>query len=145
MDNKIGAYRESDTLGKSQLDLILQVYDGALSYYQQARDAYANENWDGGYKALERARKFVVHLYTTLDPEKGGEVADNLGKLYTYVIAQTDLLAATKDIAAVDSIIEVLSNLRKGWQGLKEKQPAATSESDSKTPITETSGFSVSV
>jgi len=145
MDNKIGAYRESDTLGKSQLDLILQVYDGALSYYKQARDAYADENWDNGYKTLEKARKFVVHLYTTLDPEKGGEVAENLGKLYTYVIAQTDLVVATKDIAVVDSIIEVLANLRKGWQGLKEKQPAAAKESDNKTPVPETSGFSISV
>ncbi len=145
MDNKIGAYRESDTLGKSQLDLILQVYDGALSYYNQARDAYVDENWDSGYKTLERARKFVVHLFTTLDPEKGGEVAENLGKLYTYIIAQTDLVVATKDIAVIDSIIEVLTNLRKGWQGLKEQQPAAASESDNKAPVPETSGFSISV
>ena len=145
MDNKIGAYRERDTLGKSQLDLILQVYDGALSYYNQARDAYVKEDWDGGYKTLERARKFVVHLFTTLDPEKGGDVAENLGKLYTYIIAQTDLVAATKDLAVIDSIIEVLTNLRKGWQGLKEQQHATPSEQDDKAPVPEASGFSISV
>ena len=122
MDGKISSYQKTDTLGKSQLDLVLKVYDGAIGAYRSARESYEQKDAPTGYEKLERAKKFVVHLYTTLNPEAGGEMAENLGRLYTFVITQTDLIAATKDLGQIDSIIEILSNLRAGWAGLKQQQ-----------------------
>ena len=37
MDGQIGTYRTMETHGKSQLDLILQVYNGAILAYETAR------------------------------------------------------------------------------------------------------------
>ncbi|MDH4156825.1 MAG: flagellar protein FliS [candidate division Zixibacteria bacterium] len=122
MDGKISSYQKTDTLGKSQLELVLKVYDGAIGAYRSARESYEQKDASAGYEKLERAKKFIVHLYTTLDPEAGGQMADNLGRLYTFVVTQTDLIAATKDLAQMDNIIEILSNLRAGWAGIKQQQ-----------------------
>lgn len=119
MDGRLNQYRTTTTLGKTQLDLILQVYDGAIAAFRSAADSYRAEKLQAGYEQLERARKFLVHLYTTLDHEQGGDVADNLARLYTYVISQIDSAQATKDLTLIESNIKILDNLRDGWKQLK--------------------------
>jgi len=130
MDNRLGTYRRIDTMGKSPLDLILKVYDGAIAAYDSARECYKNEDFQGGYDQLERARRFVTHLYTTLDLEKGGEIAENLVKLYAFLISQTDLAIATKDITVLTSNVKMLRNLREAWAGIKDNSPDDRSEPD---------------
>ena len=120
MDGTLATYRAVDTHGKSQLELILQVYDGALAAYREAARFYQKQDFNAGYESLEKAKRFVVHLYTTLDPEKGGQIAEQLSKLYAYVVNQTNVVEATKDLSQIDDIISVVENLRLGWSGLKE-------------------------
>ena len=122
MNNKIGSYKSADTIGKSQIDLILQVYDGAIGSLKSARAAYESERLTDGREQMDKAKRFVTHLYTTLNMEKGGEVAENLGKLYAYVISQSYVVQATKDLEMIDDMVTVLDNLRGGWRGLKDQQ-----------------------
>ena len=122
MDGKIAAYRHADTMGKSQIDLILMVYDGAIKAMKTAADHYRNDNNDAGYEQLQQAKRFVTHLYTTLDIEKGGEVAKNLSKMYVWVISHLFVVEAGKDMDELEAIIKVLDNLRFAWAEIKEQQ-----------------------
>ena len=124
MEDKIQTYRTIDTQGKSQIELILQVYDGALGSLRQAKEKYAAGENNAGYELLEKTKKFVTHLYTTLNMEEGGEIAENLAKLYAYVISQICILEATKESSQIDDIITILSELREGWQGIKDSDQA---------------------
>ena len=122
MDGKIAAYRHADTMGKSQIDLILMVYDGAIKALKAATDHYRNQESDAGYEQLQQGKRFVIHLYTTLDLQKGGEVAENLSKMYVWTISQLCVIEATKDVDELDAVIKVLDNLRSGWAELKKQQ-----------------------
>jgi flagellar secretion chaperone FliS len=122
MNKKLGSYQSAETIGKSQIDLILKVYDGAVGSLESARQAYTDERLTDGREQMERARRFVTHLYTTLNMEMGGEVAENLGKLYAYVISQSYAVQATKDLASIADMISILDNLRAGWRGLRQQQ-----------------------
>jgi len=122
MEGTIKTYRTIDTHGKSQLDLIIQVYDGALGSYRKAKEHYVNNDLQAGYEQLERAKRFLVHLYTTLDNEKGGQIADNLGQLYSFAISETDVVIATKELSKIDDIISIIDNLRSGWAELRTQQ-----------------------
>jgi flagellar protein FliS len=124
-------YRIQDTHGKSQLDLIIQIYDGAIAAYRAAAECYRREDYEAGYQQIEKGKNFVVHLYTTLDSDQGGQVAENLSKLYSFVVAQTSVVEATKDLSEIDDIITVLTNLRDGWSALRQqesKEPAVASD-----------------
>jgi len=125
MDGRIRAYQAADTLGNSQIDLILKVYDGAIVAFRKASEKYTNKNYSEGYEQLEKAKKFLTHLYTTLDIEKGGDIAANLGKLYAFIINQTNVAESTKDITLLQANIEFLENLRSSWAELKDKSEAA--------------------
>jgi len=124
MKKKLNTYQQIDTEGKSQLELVIKIFDGALQSLSAAKEAYAKEEYQIGYQDLEKVRRFVVHLYSTLDFVKGGEVADQLGKLYVFMMSEIDLIEATKDTAKIESCAKILRNLRGGWTGLR---PAATS------------------
>lgn len=122
MNDNVAAYRKTGTLGNSQLDLIIQVYDGAISNMNAAAQAYRNEDDSAGRESLEKAKKFVTHLYTTLDSEKGGDIAEQLGKMYAFVINEINVIEGTKDLQKIDDNMTVLKNLRLGWVGLKEQE-----------------------
>ncbi len=124
MDTKLESYRMADANGKSQLDLLVQIYDGTLSALENARAAYASGTLDAGYEQMERARRFVMHLYTTLDFEQGGEVADNLSRLYVFALKNIDLIEATKNLNVIDDTIRVVRNIREGWAELKNRVAA---------------------
>ncbi len=134
MDEKVKAYQTTDTLGKSQLDLIIKVYDGAIAAYKQAGTAFEKEDFLKGREELEKAKKFVTHLYTTLDMEKGGDIAQQLSQLYAFVVNQTNIVDATKDLKQIDDIIGILDNLRQGWVELKQQGVEKPQTQEQKTP-----------
>ncbi len=119
MSNQAGAYKTVDTLGKPQIDLILQVYDGVIAELISARALYEQQQYTKGYDHLERAERFVTHLYTTLDSDAGGEIAQNLGKLYAWVIGKLHEVQATKERARFDECLKIMENLRAGWVAIK--------------------------
>jgi flagellar protein FliS len=137
MKNKLEAYRHADTMGKSPLDLILMVYDGAIKALKTASDYYARNEEQAGYDEIQTAKRMVTHLYTTLDREQGGQVAEQLGKMYTWVISQLYILEATKNVDQLGKVIEVMGNLRSGWETLKtQPSPAGEKASDEATEAT---------
>lgn len=125
MDGSLKSYEAVDVLGKSQLELVIKVYDGALGSLRAGAECYKNDKLQDGYEHLEKAKTFVVHLYTTLDMEQGGEVAENLSKLYSFIVSQIDVIEATKDLGTIDDIINILINLKSGWSELRQQEAKA--------------------
>ena len=145
MDIGLKEYQRTETLGRSQLDLIMQVYDGAIAAFTAAGGCYKEQNLQEGYEQLERAKRFVTHLYTTLDFEQGGDIAANLGKLYAFVLTQTDLAVATKDQSVIQGNIKILKNIREGWAGIDRPDDPPEMESiPETTSVNLKGGFSTS-
>jgi len=142
MDDKLDTYRTIDTLGKSQLDLVIKVYDGAIASLKSARDCYQNNDNETGFEQNEKARKFVTHLYTTLDTEKGGQIAENLGRLYAFIISQSYVVEATKDSKLIDDIIGILQELRSGWSGIQAERKSVPDSTGSEDSVVGTANFS---
>ena len=120
MNQKVQSYITSDTLGKSVPELIIKVYDGAINNLSDASRFYQSEELTRGYDALEKAKRFIVHLYTTLDMEKGGEIADRLSKLYVFILEQINIAQATGNQNIMKESMVILKNIREGWSQLAE-------------------------
>lgn len=65
--------------------------------------------------AISRAVRLIVQLDTTLDMEKGGDVAENLAKLYDYMLRRLTLANATNDVAMVAEVIKLVTEVKQGW------------------------------
>ncbi len=130
MKKQMEAYRHADTMGKSPLELVLMVYDGAIKAMRAAAEHYAVNKNQAGYEEIQTAKRMVTHLYTTLDREKGGEVTEHLGKMYTWVISQLYILEATKNVDQLDKTIQVMVNLRSGWETLRTQAPRGNDKAE---------------
>jgi flagellar protein FliS len=138
MKTKTDAYRYADTMGKSPLELVLMVYDGAIRAMRVGADHFRHARSQPGRDEVQKAGRMVIHLYTTLDNEKGGQVAANLGRMYTWVINQLQLIEATKDAEQLETVADAMDNLRSGWVDLKARQmrgPRAPSEKSADSGI----------
>ena len=77
------------------------------------------------WRLTTRLRPLIASLHTKLNPEAGGKIAEDLGKLYAFIINQTNTAEATKDLSVIDDNISILDNVRLGWLELKQQKTAA--------------------
>ncbi len=126
MDTHIQQYRLSQVSGMTQKELILMLYRGAMRFLTEARAAIVVERFDQSCVKLDRARKIVLHLYTTLNLE-AGSIAKDLASLYSYVVEQICVANARRETEPIDVCLDVLDTIKQAWEQLPdtEKSEAA--------------------
>lgn len=132
IERGIGSYKKIDALGKSPLELLLMVYQGAARELKGAEEEFSREDREAGRAKLDRARKFITHLYTTLDNDKGGDVAVKLGQLYVFIIERIQVAQATGDTEIISDLRAIIENLHSGWQEVHETDAPVKSELQAK-------------
>jgi len=128
MNRGFSTYKKINTMGMSQLDLILTVYRGAIDYLDRAQTDFREGRLKAGREACEKARKCIVHLYTTLNMEKGGTIAAHLSRIYAYMIEQIDLGVASKSDELFDNVRSILVNIKEAWEDLKDKETSSPAD-----------------
>ena len=124
------SYREEQVNGLSQKELILMLYDGAVKFACEAKEAIENKDYVRSHKAILRARDIVTELLRILDMEKGGEVAKNLQRLYVYMIGRLVEVNFTKELRLLDNVVDILQNLRSAWAELDFEKAMADAAPD---------------
>jgi flagellar protein FliS len=119
------AYRQTELQSRTPLELVAMLYDGAIRFTSQARQAVERRDIPARRDAVSRAIAIVSELQSTLDVERGGDVAVSLDRLYAFVIER--LLAASfkQDSGPLDEALQVLNTLREGWTTIAAPAAAA--------------------
>ena len=120
------AYRRIEAESRSPMELVVMLYDGAIRFVGEARDAIARNDVRARTEATRRALDIVSELQMTLNVKEGGDIARELDRLYTYI--STKLLDVTRgDAAAAVEIHKLLGTLREGFsQAATPGTPAST-------------------
>ena len=105
------AYRRVEAESRSPIELVVMLYDGALRFVADARDAHQGQDLIRRARAVSRAMAIVAELQNTLNLRDGGE----LDRLYTYISSRLVAVNATGDAAALDEITKLLLPLRDAW------------------------------
>jgi len=130
MKSALANYQKNQVAGMNQKDMIVLLFSGALKFLDQAAEELEKDNTEGFADRVERVHRIVYHLYTTLDFEAGGEIAEKLGSLYSFVIGQLYILNSTRNTGIINDLREILSNLKDGWQSLGNTEPGQRGASD---------------
>ncbi len=65
--------------------------------------------------AVRKALQMIGHLEGTLDKDKGGKIAENLGSLYAYMQRRLVLANATNDAGIVEEVSGLIKTIKHGW------------------------------
>ncbi len=119
------AYKETLVESRSPLELVAMLYDGLIQSITKARDAQARGDLREKQLAQSRAMRVMHELQNTLDHEKGGDLANQLGALYVYV--STRLLEANlnKETEGYDEALRLMTPLRDAWAEIAASPTAA--------------------
>ena len=125
------AYKKAAVSTVDQRKLIIMLYDGAIRFLTQATDKMAKAETYEAHRNLIRGKSIIAELLASLNLEAGGEIARNLQRLYTYMFNELIEANLNKDVQRVASVVELLKELRLGWQGIK---PEAAPGNEAQVP-----------
>jgi flagellar protein FliS len=114
----VNPYLQTQVQSRTPLELVVLLYDGALRFCTEARDAITHKDVAKRGRAISRAMAIVSELHCTLDMEAGGEVAQSLDKLYGFVRDRLIDASIRQDARSIDEAMRVLTTLREGWVGI---------------------------
>jgi flagellar protein FliS len=115
MNRGIEAYRRINAETRSPIELVVMLYDGAIRFVGEARDAADRNDIAGRTHAVSRALAIVTELQNTLRVDEGGDVAKELDRLYSYMTARLLDSNVKRDRQALDEVHRLLSTVRDGW------------------------------
>ena len=124
MQSAARAYMKTQVNTTSQESLVLMLYDGALNFLKSARERMLEKDYAQKGILISNALDVIAELDGSLNREKGGEVSENLHKL--YILCHSRLLKANMnmDVEQLDEVITMLSDLRSAFAQIMPKGPA---------------------
>ena len=112
----IGAYKQAGVLTADPKRLVLMCYEEAIRSLKTAKAKYISRDYEEKAQALIKAQDFICALNSSLDFEKGGEIASNLRALYNYMMHRLTEADLKRDLRAIDHIISMLVELKTAWE-----------------------------
>ncbi|BAI80064.1 flagellar protein FliS [Deferribacter desulfuricans SSM1] len=129
MKNPIKTYLKNEIEGATKGKLVLLLYDGTIKYMKLACKYIDEKNIPEAHMNIVKAENIIYELMSTLNMEEGGEIAENLLKLYDFMVYQLIMANKDKDKSKIESVIKLMMVLREGWKQIVEKEEKAdTSE-----------------
>lgn len=113
--NGTNRYLETAVETASPVRLVVMLYDGAIRFLNEAKQAIQNRDFETQNLKFQRAQRILAELISCLDFDKGGEVAENLFRLYTYMYNQLVEANLQDSIERTEHVIHLLSELREAW------------------------------
>ena len=128
--NGSSVYKEISINTASPAKLVVMLYEGSIRFLKQAENDIRNRDIAKKSQSVDRAVAIIQHLQGTLDLDKGGKVAFDLDRLYTYINSRIFEGSAKLDLKAFEEVIQLLTTLLSGWDELarREQEPSVPTD-----------------
>ena len=113
------SYRKMQIETADPASLILMLYDRAIVLIEKAKNDIIEKQHEEKNISITKATDIVFELLTSLDKDKGGEIATSLARLYNFVIRELTNANTNLDTKALDNAERILSELRDAWKSTK--------------------------
>jgi flagellar protein FliS len=92
------------------------LYDGAIKFLKLAIRELQAENYAAKGQYINRAQDIINELNAVLDMEAGGEISENLRKLYLFMGRHLSQANANRDPQMIQEVINMLEELNQSWK-----------------------------
>lgn len=123
--NAMAAMRQYQQVGvKVQVNeadphrLIQMLMQGGLDRIAQARGAMERAAYAEKGVLIGKAVNIVGGLREVLDKQAGGELAENLDRLYEFMTIRLFEASRHNDVSKLDEVAKLLGEIKQGWDGI---------------------------
>lgn len=120
------AYLARELSAASPAKKVAMLLDRAIQALNEAIRAIERGDIQGRWTANNQAGNIIETLWRTLDLEKGGEIATNLDRLYSFMLQHLTQVDLRNDPKPAADVVKLLEPLRRSWHELahNEAKPA---------------------
>lgn len=112
-------YESQKVMSASPMELVLMLYKNAIRHLSKALEAHEIEDELDRLQAVNnellRAQDFIAELACSVDVERGGEMAENLNRLYEFMMRHLVSANSEGRSEPVKDVLTMLQELRDGW------------------------------
>jgi len=114
----IETYRNNRITTQSRGGLIVMLYDGAIKALQRAIAAIGDGDIPLKGEQIGKATDIIIELNSVLDMDAGGEIAQDLRRLYEFMIAHLTEANFQNDQKMLGEVIALLDDLNQSWRAI---------------------------
>ncbi len=122
MVNAAEAYKRQQVLTATPEALTLMLYNGALRFMTEGRDAIERKDYEEANNSLQKAQNIITEFRVTLNMEY--EIAHQLLPLYNYVYDRLVEANMKSDVKQLDEAKNIITELRDAWAQAMKKARA---------------------
>ena len=128
--NRSSVYKEVSISTSSPTNLVVLLYQGSVRFLREAVDDIKRQDYVHKRQSIDRAAAIIHYLQSTLDTEKGQDIARELNRLYEYITVRIYEGSTRLDCQPIEEVIKLLETLLSGWEqiALKEQKNAVSIE-----------------
>lgn len=109
------AYATNAVSTKSQGQLIIMLYDGAIKFIERAEQAILNHEIEEANTNIIKTQKIINELMVTLNLDCG-EVATQLATMYQFIYQHLIQANIKKDLGLLNEAKSLIIELRETWK-----------------------------
>ena len=115
-------YLTQRVIGASPEQLVALLLEGAQRFLAQAIQALGRKDYGAKGMALNRVSAIVEELAVRLDLEGGGELAENLVRLYDWWGREIVEASAHLDASRLERVSRQMGEMRQTWEQAHQKR-----------------------
>lgn len=116
---------ETRVNSSSPYELVIMLYEAALKELDLMRLAIESKKYEEKARHSDKAMRILSDgLRAPLDMEKGGDVAENLFQLYTFLNREILAASVANSVEKVTVCIDLLGQLCDSWKEVAKGTPA---------------------
>lgn len=110
------AYREREIQSATPARLVVLLFEHAHANLLRARHAVQTDNLELRTESVAKVREAMVELLTSLDTERGGDIARNLKSVYCFILSELVDVVRRRDGGQLERLIRMVSELRGAFE-----------------------------
>ncbi len=109
------AYRRTTVNSTSKEGLVPLLYEHLLINLKRADRQIRARDLEGKAESLGKAAEIVYELMSSLDFDRGGDIANRLASLYAYFLQEIRTVSRKLDVARLGQMSEMIEELHESW------------------------------
>ncbi|WP_462323343.1 flagellar export chaperone FliS [Desulfoplanes sp.] len=113
--NAAKAYLKTQVTTTSQEELVIMLYDAAIKFLNRAKVKIEEKDMAQKGILISKTLDIIAELDGSLNAKQGGDLAQNLHKMYFYCNSRLLLANVKLDTVIIDEVIHILSEFRSAF------------------------------
>lgn len=108
-------YKDSQITSATPGETVLMLYDGILRFLRAAIVSLENGEIPEKANLIVKVVNIIDYLQSCLDKEQGGEIAENLDRLYEYMMIELTMANLKNDMEKMNAVMRLVQPIRDAW------------------------------